>query len=551
MVPSPEVAAEKFPGLRPYYLLLSVLLLLASYVILRDAGVREFHLNTDEAQHAVTGLFFSDFLRDMPFSQPVRYAYRYYAQYQSLGVIHWPPFFHVSEGVMFLLLGPSAWSARLTVCLFAVVGWWYWARLVALVDGPRVAVASVFLLAMLPYLLLFEKAVMLEIPSLALCLAASYYWYRYLQTESARHLIEFAVVSSLALLTKQQSLYLAVFCFITLLAQRRLKGIFTRSGILAFCIPLFSIVPFYVYSYAVHGQTIRALVSQSLEGQGNGLIFYWRYLPLQLGWPLLVLSFVGIVTLRWWAKWEAARLMLLWILSCYLMALAFATKEPRYVIYWLPPLVYFAVGPLLASYKNQSLQMAGRAVAVALLAFQMYQGWIFKQPYVAGFQDAAQKISTISEGGILLYDAGLPGNFSFYLRSVDPERRFIVMRKALYVTNTLPLYGSKQLVNEPDQIRELLRRYGIRYIVVDRGRRMNFAVQTKLRELLATPQFRKVEEFPLRSNISEWKDVALELFENLEVQPRTETMLRIQMLTLSNNIEIPIDEILNKPAAPR
>jgi hypothetical protein len=47
----------------------------------------------DEAQHAVIDLFIADALRDLPIRHPVQYAYRYYAQYPALAILHWPPLF--------------------------------------------------------------------------------------------------------------------------------------------------------------------------------------------------------------------------------------------------------------------------------------------------------------------------------------------------------------------------------------------------------------------------------------------------------------------------
>ncbi|HKQ60059.1 MAG TPA: glycosyltransferase family 39 protein, partial [Candidatus Polarisedimenticolaceae bacterium] len=347
------------PGYRALASALAVVGLVAG-VILWRAGEREFHLNTDETQHAVTGLFVADFLRDLPLTEPRAYAFRYYAQYPALGLVHWPPMFYLAEGLMFRLCGASAWTARITICLFAVLGLVYWMRLVAALDGPLTATLSGLILGWLPYMLLYEKAVMLEIPSLALCIACSYYWYRYLEG-SSWSLIGVACLSTLAILTKQQSLYLAPFFLATVWAQRRWRDLFSPAGLIAVGIPLLPVVAFYAYSYAVHGPTIRALVGQPLQGQGNPLLFYPRALPEQLGWPLLALAALGLATARWWARRKALLFMLIWIAASFVAALAFAVKESRYTIYWIPPLVYLAVAPLCAAYRQRGVRLAARA----------------------------------------------------------------------------------------------------------------------------------------------------------------------------------------------
>src|SRR5208337_3401159 len=76
--------------------------------------------------------------------------------------------------------------------------------------------------------------------------------------------------------------------------------------------------------------------------------YYWTKLPAQLGWPLLGLSLAGLLTSWWWAKRECALVMLSWIAACYVTMSLLNQKEPRYIVFWLPAFVYFAVGPLTA-----------------------------------------------------------------------------------------------------------------------------------------------------------------------------------------------------------
>src|SRR5215468_243822 len=103
---------------------------LVCIVAARDIRVGEFDYNVDEAQHAVTGLFVSDAFRDLPIRHPVQYAYRYYAQYPAVAIVHWPPLFYIFEGLTFLLFGPSVVSARLSVLLFCVLLLYQWFRLI-------------------------------------------------------------------------------------------------------------------------------------------------------------------------------------------------------------------------------------------------------------------------------------------------------------------------------------------------------------------------------------------------------------------------------------
>ena len=91
-------------------------------MITRGIHTGEFNFNTDETIHASTGLYFADFLRDLPLRHPLQYTFRYYTQYPALGVLHWPPIFHMFEGLAFCLFGSTVAVARATVLIFALLG---------------------------------------------------------------------------------------------------------------------------------------------------------------------------------------------------------------------------------------------------------------------------------------------------------------------------------------------------------------------------------------------------------------------------------------------
>src|SRR5579864_5470921 len=106
--------------------LLGCVLLISTVTILKGVQLGEFSYNVDETQHAMTGLYVADLVRDHP-AHPVAYTYRYYAQYPALsGVVHWPPLFYCIEGLFFLMLGPTVVAARLAILFFAILGSVFW-----------------------------------------------------------------------------------------------------------------------------------------------------------------------------------------------------------------------------------------------------------------------------------------------------------------------------------------------------------------------------------------------------------------------------------------
>lgn len=541
----PEVSSVIVPARRwehrCTWLLLGVLLL-STVVMVRGIHTGEFSYNVDETQHAVTGLFVADLLRDHPVTHPVQYTYQYYAQYPALsGVLHWPPLFYLFEGFSFLLLGPTVLAARLTVVMFSLLGLTFWFVMLWELQDEWMAAAASLMLALLPSILLFEKTVMLEIPCLALSLATTYFWVRYLLRHSGGDIYWFAIFASAALLTKQNAVYLLPFCLLSGLAVRGWRMFFEIPVLRAAAICAILIAPFYSLVYALHWKTIAMDLTEKGGPSSHRISFYWLAVKNQVGWTLLLLAMLGIITNRWWDRPKVLAIFLSWIAACYGTFTLIGHREPRYVLYLIPPFVYFAFGPLLSYFRNPPLRTAGAAIAVLLLGGNLATAWSFHRPYVAGFQTAAMCVTSASKSGIILYDGPLAGNFIFFVRANDSQRRFLILRKALYATQLKDRGGYEELVHSPAEIEQLIRQDGVRFVVVSEVPRLRFESQKMLRSLLAGPTFRLLGRFPIEGTDEDANNLTLAVYENTAWAPPTEKFLRIRMLTLSHDIIVPFD----------
>jgi predicted membrane-bound mannosyltransferase len=165
------------------------LLALVALVISRGITQGEFCFYYDEMTHAMNGAFFRDLILDSPWRHPIQYAYQYYAKYPAISFPHWPPLFHFIEGLFLLAFGLAPWVSRLAILCFALMGIYFWYRIAEKL-GPRYrAFLSALAVACAPFILLYERVIMLEIPSLATCLAAIYFWMKFQETERRRDLI--------------------------------------------------------------------------------------------------------------------------------------------------------------------------------------------------------------------------------------------------------------------------------------------------------------------------------------------------------------------------
>jgi hypothetical protein len=294
---------------------------------------------------------------------------------------------------------------------------------------------------------------------------------------------------------------------------------------------------------AIDWRSISGNVFKGADHVAHPFLFYLSALPHQLGWPVFVLALLGVMTCPWWCKRENATLMLSWIIACSCMVAFLATKDFRYTIYLLPPLVYFAVAPLASRSFSPRLRLLGSVVALALVAGYSLKAWRFDRPYVSGYAAAAERVSQTKGSPIILYDGELPANFMFFLRLLDPDGRFIVLRKALYATAVMKRFGAEELIRTPAQLEALINQNGIKYVVVDDPAKVEFDIQKTLRDLLNTPRFRLLQTFPIASNIPSFTGRRLLLYENTEPVTRSEQFLRVRMLTLSHDIVVPLQNI--------
>jgi len=522
-------------------LALAFVLLIAAAVATRHIGTGEFNFNVDESQHACTGQFVASLLLDHPIEHPVAYSYLYYAHYPALsGVIHWPPFFYLCEGLFFLLFGASVITARLCILAFVVIGLIFWFRLLERLYSKEAAVCATLLLGLSPVVVAYDRIVMLEIPSLALAIVASYFWIRFLLEHRNIFLYWFGLSAALAALTKQNDIYLLLFCLMTLATLKRWRLLYRRAALTTAAIGFLTAAPYYFVLYKMHWATFGGYVLEKQPSIVQGLIFYVRALPALVGWPILLLGIVGLANSFLWAPRANVLIFASWFAAVYLTMTMIGHKEARYVIYLVPALLYFALWPLL---WRAVPKWFGRVLMGALMAYLGWSAWQYDRPWVAGYAPVATEIRQNADSGIILLDTDLPANFIFFMRNQDPERRFVVLRKALYSERIEESMGYQIYLHSAIELEQLFRNDGVRFIVVSSRPPSPYPISRILRDVLQTNQFRLLGRFPVKGNSSQWKDYSLLLYENLQVRPPESPTLHIPMLTMSEDIDIPFNEL--------
>ncbi len=128
------------------------------------------------------------------------------------------------------------------------------------------------------------------------------------------------------------------------------------------------------------------------------------------------------------------------------------------------------------------------------------------------------------------------------MRALDPKRQFIILRKSLYADDIRPGENSEELLHSREELIDLLKRDGIRFVVVSEDVPLRFNAQRILRDQLHSDQFRLLGRFPISSNQASWKGESLLLYENKDWTAPVDKALRIRMLTLPHDIVVPIEQ---------
>jgi hypothetical protein len=527
--------------IRPHWMLL----LLIALVVSRGITKGEFYFDVDETRHAMNGVFMHDLMVDMPLKNPMQYAYEYYAKYPAIALPHWPPFFAFVEGIFFLPFGISVWAGRLAVMASSLLGVYFWYR-IGEEHGPRSqALLSGLIFALLPQVLLYESIIMLEIPRVVMCLGASYFWFRFIRSERALDLWGVAAFSVASFLTSQLAIFLVFFFGLHLLTERRF-GLLRRWDVwIALLTSLAVVLPWYLLSF----RTLR-LSYQRATGQGFRHVLSWKQvsyyfgiLPEQLGPVLLCLSLIGLG----WALFRSARryrFLLLWVASSYLCFTLIAEKEPRHIMIWLPPLVYFALLGVELLFRRPRWVL----IASAVLAFYFLVAALhYHRPTLIGVEQAARFVLSQPESDVVYYQGPLNGDFIFFVRKFDPEKRHMVVReKQVVVTNVA--YEQRRVLQTTDEVLKLFRTWGIRYAVVDNVPYNPYLHGLEpVQRLLLSDRFELVRVFPLWTNDPSLVGRTVSLYRYRGELERTEKSVIIPMLTIRSNIRVDLNRLAGRP----
>lgn len=431
-------------------------------------GISNTNLYSDAPNHLMNGALLADLIRSGEFTSPLQYAKNYYSRLPATTIPFHPPMFPAFESLFFLAFGVNVISARIAIAVSVVLAVLLLYRLIVDAGGSRLvalcAVATLFSMKAYTYL---ASNVMLEIPTLALVLAAMYQLRRIDAGYRLRDGLLFALFGGAAVWTKQQAVFVGLVPFLYVIITRRWRVLAGRTiwvssmlfGALVLAFTLLT-VPFSGVGTATEIPPQQILISRIVPK----LLFYISELQEALGWiPSLWIS-ASLLYLSLWKPQNrqsntAVDLCLAWVPAVFLTFFPTWHVDRRYLFFLYPPLLviaYFTFSQfcqrVLWRTHGWYLPAATSVLCVALAP------WNPSTPTVMGPAEAAAVVVNGAPRRVLYCGVVGTGNFIFGVRAADPWLRTVVLRA--------DKLGKRLSTSELEQFAQ---RYGVEMVVAPRA----------------------------------------------------------------------------------
>lgn len=460
---------------------------------------------TDETRHAMGGVFILDLVRDLPLADPMGYAMRYFAQYPALALNWYLPGFYAVEAVFFALFGVGEAVAHWTVIVFCALAasvWFAWTRRGW---GGAVALLATALFLSVPAWNFWARSVMLEAPSVAMFIVIVWFFERYLDRPTLARAVTTGLAVAAALLFKQTVALLLPALFIYGLWSKHRAAMWRWQAVPAYVLAAAAIAILALHAVKFGNLGLAATVGDNRTDLGLSAsrwslerwLLYPRVLVSTWGWPLLILSTIGALLPP---KGDEPRLPLLYAwLGCWYVAMTLLLgapgNAPRYTLYVFPVLAVFAARPAFVFRERRPLQFAMIGVLTVAILFKAYRSLEMPVPHVDGYREVAEFIHQTGTKSPILFAGKHDGSFIFHLRRLDDRRNDVVLRadKVLVSLAVHKYFGMESHVRSLDEIRALIDRYGVEFILVERPDIVKVKEFAMLYELLQRPAFEKVK----------------------------------------------------------
>jgi hypothetical protein len=494
-------------------------------------------IGQDNTRHLFTGIFFLDLWKSLPVENLHDFAFSYYAKYPSLGLLHWPPFFHITESICFWVFGIHVEVARLLVLAYAFLGSAYIYRTSREMGaGAFGGVIGSMVFLCMPIVFQMSQQIMLELPSVSLAIVAFFYFLIYLRQNNFTALLLSGGFAVASVLTKETGVYL-IFLFAAAGFQKKGWKLLEDGKLYVVAILAASIVLAYNY-YASQYTGVRTL---TLFKDYKPVLFWVNatFLIKNFGWLPCVLLLLVVVQSWRHKKWSWLLFLSVGITTTFLLISFVRFPMQRHL---MAPAHIFALAIAFTPSVLPAKWGINRWIPFAALFLQSVLAFMGSYPVVNGYQGISETLLSRPEGASIFIHTLLPGNVSFHTRRLEPaNQRFLLSSSKLlsYESNDEEVQES---LNSADEILHLLDQYGVKYLLVE-SRNKSYhkpGIYEVFRELIQRPEhFTHLQKFPIQDTLSGDSTISLYEFNGDGVFKAESIQFKMGRM-LNTDISVPI-----------
>ncbi len=276
---------------------------------------------------------------------------------------------------------------------------------------------------------------------------------------------------------------------------------------------------------------------------------YLRRLGAQMTLPLVVLA--GMATAAGIGRKDASVLLpLVWIILFLVELSALAYVIPRLAIYTIPPICLLAA--TLARGGNRALRVVTIGLVIAGVVYQTTVAARIVPLGARGYEEAARFVLDRAPGDAVLFSGATDtAYFVFFVRKHDVDRRLVVLRAdKLLTTSRMEIPNVKDRIGRPEQIRTLLRLYGVRYVVIEDAIYPPGPLRW-LQEDLQTEGYSLVQRIPLQSGWARLENASLGIYEfAAHTRADESASLDLDLPLIGRSITVPMRDLM-RPRVPQ
>lgn len=473
------------------------------------AATAQFGQYPDESAHFVAGVLTFDYFRSMTVD-PYLFAAEYYFYRPYFAVGYWPPLFYWLEGLWFLFWGVGRAQAMTLIALTgAAVGYRMVSECVRMASGwtawvGALAVACAYLFS--PGNQWNLSVVMTDLPVTLFSLLAISSLASWVESQRLRPALWFGAWTGLALLTKYSAGYLLVLLGLVWLLTGKVRWGRQGAWWSMWAIPLGLIGP---WIWFARQWTTAGFASYEGASWWVRPWHWWQSLSEAVSWPaLLVLSVAWVALLVRWRQLGARERVWLLVTPAvggFLWASPVG-QEARYSITALAALGMGLAGLVRAA--PAAWQRTALAVLVGACAVYAWRAPVPRLmadeagPVVESILTAPQwsraavLVPTLDEG---IFVAG------FTARENDPTNHILVRPSKLVASMDWLRNHYQMRTQSPADMAQLLRRCGIRVVILRGESLREFPHDQWLRLVVQTAGWRLVRTFAGTQRYEIWE----------------------------------------------